>query len=158
MRHAFMNVDPAEAALTVRLHDARGGFLRNNTRLLGEATIHCSHIKVGAERGKAGCKGMACSRPVLATSSSLRTAVGRQRLLRCYRLMVRTSGCKQRGLSACPALLLCIGREPYVCVGAAVQGAAAARQERGRRGGGRAQRAAGGPMAMWADVVRARFT
>lgn len=147
VRHAFMNVDPAEAALTVRLHDARGGFLRNNTRLLGEATIHCSHIKVGAERGMAG------SRPVLATSSSLRTAVGWQRGLRRCRLMVHTSRCKQRGLSACPALLLCTGREPHICVGAAVQAAAAARQERGRRRGGRAQRAAGGPMVMWADVV-----
>ena len=49
MRHAFMNVDPAEAALTVCLRDARGGFLRSNTRLLGEATIHCSHIKVRAD-------------------------------------------------------------------------------------------------------------
>lgn len=45
-----MNVDPAEAALTVCLRDARGGFLRSNTRLLGEATIHCSHIKVRANR------------------------------------------------------------------------------------------------------------
>ncbi len=54
MRHAFMNVDPAEAALTVRLHDARGGFLRSNTRLLGEATIHCSHIKVRGWREGVG--------------------------------------------------------------------------------------------------------
>ena len=47
MRHTFERVDPDDAALTVRLSDTRGGFLRSHTRLLGEATIHCSHIKVG---------------------------------------------------------------------------------------------------------------
>eukprot|EP00887_Chlorella_sp_A99_P007742 scaffold20.g7742.t1 len=39
-------VDPAEAALTVRLYDRRGSFLAHaGLHLLGEASIHCSHIK-----------------------------------------------------------------------------------------------------------------
>jgi hypothetical protein len=37
-------VDPAQAALTVRLLDSRGGF-RRDTRLLGQASLHCSHVK-----------------------------------------------------------------------------------------------------------------
>ena len=44
MRHTFARVDPAESALTVRLTDVRGGF-RQERRMLGEATIHCSHVK-----------------------------------------------------------------------------------------------------------------
>ena len=46
MRHTWARVDPGDSALTVRVSDARSGFLRE-ARLLGEATIHCSHVKVG---------------------------------------------------------------------------------------------------------------
>ena len=45
-RYVFSRVDPAEAALVVRLCDARGG-LRQSLRPLGEATLHCGHITDG---------------------------------------------------------------------------------------------------------------
>lgn len=45
VRHDFSRVDPADASLTVRLRDARRGFLKSEARLLGEATIHCCNIK-----------------------------------------------------------------------------------------------------------------
>lgn len=44
MRHVFGRVDPAEAALAVRLYDSRGGF-RAEQRLLGQGTIHCAQLK-----------------------------------------------------------------------------------------------------------------
>lgn len=47
VRHTFQRVDPTESALTVRLTDSRAGAFRREMRLLGEATIHCLHIKVG---------------------------------------------------------------------------------------------------------------
>jgi hypothetical protein len=48
-RHSFVGVDPAQSALTVQLGDARWthmGLTRGNYPL-GEAVVHCSHIKVG---------------------------------------------------------------------------------------------------------------
>ena len=53
VRHTFQRVDPTDSTFTVRLTDSRGGAFRREMRLLGEATIHCSHIKV---RGRA-CPG-----------------------------------------------------------------------------------------------------
>lgn len=38
-RYTFKAVDPAEAALTVRLHDARLGVVRGENRVLGACVI-----------------------------------------------------------------------------------------------------------------------
>ena len=49
-RHVFPRVDPAGAALTVRLWDDRGGrtLLRKGRQLVGEGTLHAGHITVRA--------------------------------------------------------------------------------------------------------------
>lgn len=48
-RHEFRGTDPAAAAVTVRLCDRHAGLHLpgRGTRVLGEATIHAAHIKVG---------------------------------------------------------------------------------------------------------------
>jgi hypothetical protein len=58
VRHTFQRVDPTESTLKVRLTDSRGGAFRREMRLLGEATIHCSHIKVRGSRAWAGWLGL----------------------------------------------------------------------------------------------------
>jgi hypothetical protein len=57
VRHTFQRVDPTESILKVRLTDSRGGAFRREMRLLGEATIHCSHIKVGVAAARPGLAG-----------------------------------------------------------------------------------------------------
>ena len=52
-RHEFRGADPTATAVTVRLCDRHAGLHLpgRGTRVLGEATIHAAHIKVGTGAG-----------------------------------------------------------------------------------------------------------